>query len=64
MGATCFMNVIIQAFLHNPLLRNYFLSDRHNTALCAGSRACLACEMDKIFSVVSALCFRGIVLGR
>ncbi|EPQ27415.1 uncharacterized protein PFL1_04953 [Pseudozyma flocculosa PF-1] len=50
MGATCFMNVIIQAFLHNPLLRNFFLSDRHNPALCTNSRACLACEMDKIFS--------------
>ncbi|KAN0065630.1 hypothetical protein ACQY0O_000759 [Thecaphora frezii] len=49
MGATCFMNVIIQAFLHNPLLRNYFLSDRHNPALCTGARTCLACEMDKIF---------------
>ncbi|KAJ1033658.1 hypothetical protein NDA13_001644 [Ustilago tritici] len=50
MGATCFMNVIIQAFLHNPLLRNYFLSDRHNPALCQGGKVCLACEMDKIFS--------------
>ena len=50
MGATCFMNVIIQAFLHNPLLRNYFLSDRHNPALCIGAKTCLACEMDKIFA--------------
>ena len=50
MGATCFMNVIIQAFLHNPLLRNYFLSDRHNPSLCNGGRTCLACEMDKIFA--------------
>ncbi|KAJ1032456.1 hypothetical protein NDA16_000480 [Ustilago loliicola] len=50
MGATCFMNVIIQAFLHNPLLRNYFLSDRHNPSLCQGGKICLACEMDKIFS--------------
>ncbi|SJX61000.1 related to UBP8-Ubiquitin-specific protease component of the SAGA complex [Sporisorium reilianum f. sp. reilianum] len=50
MGATCYMNVIIQAFLHNPLLRNYFLSDRHNPSLCNGAKTCLACEMDKIFS--------------
>ncbi len=49
MGATCYMNVIIQAFLHNPLLRNYFLSDRHNPSLCTGGSTCLACEMDKIF---------------
>lgn len=50
MGATCYMNVIIQAFLHNPLLRNYFLSDRHNPSLCNGAKTCLACEMDKIFA--------------
>ncbi|KAE8271742.1 hypothetical protein A4X09_0g592 [Tilletia walkeri] len=50
MGATCFMNVILQSFLHNPLLRNYFLADRHNTKLCAARENCLACEMDKLFS--------------
>jgi len=44
------MNVIIQAFLHNPLLRNFFLSDRHNPSLCNGNKTCLACEMDKIFA--------------
>lgn len=49
MGATCFLNVILQAFLHNPLLRNYFLSDRHNAALCSLGRDCLACEMDKLY---------------
>ena len=50
MGSTCFLNVILQAFLHNPLLRNYFLSDRHNAALCSAGRDCLACEMDKLFA--------------
>ncbi|PWZ00966.1 cysteine proteinase, partial [Testicularia cyperi] len=50
MGATCFMNVIIQSFLHNPLLRNYFLADRHNPSLCSGNKTCLACEMDKMFA--------------
>ncbi|KAF2072285.1 hypothetical protein CYY_006392 [Polysphondylium violaceum] len=29
LGNTCFMNSILQSFLHNPLLRNYFLSDMH-----------------------------------
>lgn len=50
MGSTCFLNVILQSFLHNPLLRNYFLSDRHNAKLCAAGRDCLACEMDKLFA--------------
>ncbi|WFD42222.1 hypothetical protein MPSI1_000863 [Malassezia psittaci] len=50
MGATCFLNVILQSFLHNPLLRNYFLSDRHNATLCAVGKDCLACEMDKLYA--------------
>lgn len=50
MGSTCFLNVILQSFIHNPLLRNYFLSDRHNSALCAAGRDCLACEMDKLYA--------------
>ncbi|KDN41144.1 cysteine proteinase [Tilletiaria anomala UBC 951] len=50
MGATCYMNVILQSFIHNPMLRNYFLSDRHNSALCTNRENCLACEMDAVFS--------------
>lgn len=50
MGSTCFLNVVLQSFVHNPLLRTYFLSDRHNSALCAVGRECLACELDKLFS--------------
>jgi hypothetical protein len=34
LGNTCFMNTILQSFLHNPLMRNYFLSDLHNRTLC------------------------------
>ncbi|KAJ3118549.1 hypothetical protein HK098_005905 [Nowakowskiella sp. JEL0407] len=49
MGSTCFMNVILQTFVHNPLLKAHFLSDKHNSALCS-TRMCMACEMDKLFS--------------
>jgi ubiquitin carboxyl-terminal hydrolase 22/27/51 len=58
LGNTCFMSCILQSFLHNPLLRNYFLSDLHNRAVCRAERAaspstsrpiCLACEMDELF---------------
>lgn len=45
-GATCYQNVILQSFLHNPLLRNFYLRDGH-----AGCNAqhCLSCALDDIF---------------
>ncbi len=47
-GATCYQNVILQSFLHNPLLRNYYLSDGHQGTRCEAPH-CLSCAMDDIF---------------
>lgn len=57
LGATCFMSVILQAFVHNPFLRNYFLSHRHTPSTCNGGRngICLACEMTRLFQNVRYL---------
>ncbi|KAH8100805.1 cysteine proteinase [Cristinia sonorae] len=52
LGQTCYLNVILQSFVANPLLRNYFLSDKHNHRLCSKAKDCACCEMDKLFSEV------------
>ncbi|EEB08592.1 SAGA complex ubiquitin carboxy terminal hydrolase Ubp8 [Schizosaccharomyces japonicus yFS275] len=51
MGATCFMSVILQSILHNPTLRNLFLSGYHTSSFCKKS-SCMACAVDDMFSVV------------
>ncbi|KAI7883276.1 cysteine proteinase [Lichtheimia hyalospora FSU 10163] len=51
MGNTCFMNVILQSFIHNPLLKAYFLSDQHSPSRCQ-TKYCLCCEMDNLFAQV------------
>ena len=54
LGSTCYLNVVLQTLIHNPLLRNYFLSDRHNHKLC-DKKDCMCCEMDKLFAEVSLI---------
>ncbi|KAI8967242.1 hypothetical protein BDF20DRAFT_1004934 [Mycotypha africana] len=49
MGNTCFMNVILQSLIHNPLLKAYFLSDRHNSKTCQ-KQHCMCCEMNDLFA--------------
>ncbi|KDR78670.1 hypothetical protein GALMADRAFT_244157 [Galerina marginata CBS 339.88] len=51
LGQTCYMNVVLQCFVHNPLLRNYFLSDKHNSKQCKLEN-CTSCEMDKLFTEI------------
>lgn len=48
MGATCYMNVILQCFVHNPLLRNFYLGDGHQSTECS-YKNCMSCAMDDMF---------------
>uniref|UniRef100_H2YZG3 Ubiquitin carboxyl-terminal hydrolase n=1 Tax=Ciona savignyi TaxID=51511 RepID=H2YZG3_CIOSA len=45
LGNTCFMNCILQAFVHTPMLRDYFLAERHE----CDKEQCLVCEMTRLF---------------
>uniref|UniRef100_A0A6P4EAN2 Ubiquitin carboxyl-terminal hydrolase n=1 Tax=Drosophila rhopaloa TaxID=1041015 RepID=A0A6P4EAN2_DRORH len=48
LGATCFMNCIVQALVHTPLLSDYFMSDRHDCG-SKSSHKCLVCEVSRLF---------------
>ncbi len=66
MGHTCFMNSILQALLHTPLLLEHHLAHGHSCGSCnvdgtsnssmhhhiidGGNDPCLACELDRVFS--------------
>lgn len=49
MGQTCFMAVILQSLIHNPLLRTFYLSEGHRSIDC-DREACTSCALDEIFN--------------
>jgi len=48
LGNTCFMSCIVQVLIHTPLLRDYFLSDRHICTFSSPDQ-CIGCEISRIF---------------
>ncbi|VDO26601.1 unnamed protein product [Heligmosomoides polygyrus] len=46
MGSTCYMNSVLQALVHTPVLRDYFLSDQHCCQRPPGT--CLMCTMHQL----------------
>lgn len=42
LSQTCFLSAILQSLIHNPLLKAYFLSDKHNRHICANGSKGLA----------------------
>ncbi|CAH6782602.1 ubiquitin carboxyl-terminal hydrolase 51 [Phodopus roborovskii] len=51
LGNTCFMNCIVQALTHIPLLKDFFLSDKHKCTMTSPS-LCLVCEMSSLFQAM------------
>jgi len=52
LGNTCFMNCIVQALIHTPLLRDFFLADRHLCQFQDEPGRCLVCEVSRLFQEV------------
>jgi hypothetical protein len=53
MGHTCFMNSVLQALLHAPLLGGHYLMHGHARQGCevsADGGHCVSCQLDGIFS--------------
>ena len=49
MGQACFMSVILQSIIHNPLIRTYYLAEGHRSGDCE-KEACTSCALDDIFT--------------
>jgi hypothetical protein len=45
------MSCIVQTLIHTPLLRDFFLSDRHDCFFQGDSEQCLVCEVSRLFQV-------------
>ncbi|KAF8784367.1 ubiquitin carboxyl-terminal hydrolase 22-A-like [Argiope bruennichi] len=45
-GNSCYINCIIQVLVHTPILKDFFLSEKH---MCFLPDSCLTCEMYNLF---------------
>ncbi|KAF2743707.1 ubiquitin carboxyl-terminal hydrolase 2 [Sporormia fimetaria CBS 119925] len=48
MGQTCFMSVVLQTLIHNPFIRNFYLSEGHKKEDCQ-KEGCVSCALDEMF---------------
>lgn len=49
MGQTCYMSVILQTVIHNPVIKNFFLGGGHITRSCTHEH-CISCALDEAFT--------------
>lgn len=49
LGQSCFMNVILQALLHDPILHTHFLGNGHQTQECT-IPDCVGCSVAEAFT--------------
>lgn len=49
MGSTCFMSSVLQTFIHNPIIREFFMTEGHMD--CSKQKnECITCCVDEIFT--------------
>lgn len=53
LGQSCFMNVILQALLHDPILNTHFLGNSHQTQECT-IPDCVGCAVAEAFTEFNA----------
>src|SRR5664279_3792132 len=52
MSNTCYMTSVLESMVHNPLMRNFYLSEGHKPVTCPraqASRPCLSCNFYDMF---------------
>ncbi|OJJ40307.1 hypothetical protein ASPWEDRAFT_166387 [Aspergillus wentii DTO 134E9] len=49
LGQTCYLNVVLQTLLHDPILNTYFLGNGHQSHDCT-VRDCIGCAVAEAFS--------------
>ncbi|KAF7591377.1 hypothetical protein BBP40_001603 [Aspergillus hancockii] len=49
LGQTCYLNVILQTLLHDPILNTYFLGNGHQSHDCSASD-CIGCAVAEAFA--------------
>lgn len=49
MGQTCFMSVIIQSLIHNPLVRSHYLGEGHKSEDCE-KESCISCALEEMLA--------------
>lgn len=53
LGQSCFMNVILQALLHDPILNTHFLGNSHQSQGC-NNFDCVGCAVAEAFTEFNA----------
>jgi ubiquitin carboxyl-terminal hydrolase 22/27/51 len=55
LSQTCFLSAILQAFFHNPLLKQYFLNEGHARRTCEAQRGNKTGKEDQVVGLAGGI---------